>query len=91
MSNHPNNREQDVTLDFAGNKSNPGAAKPEEFPVRHYDDPISQPFHGQCGQSEAEYQRLLRESNSIGAVTPTRNDVNDANQKRGQKAAIGRN
>jgi hypothetical protein len=44
-------------------------------------------------QSESEYQRLLKESNSTAAKTPTRHDVNDAaeNQKRGQKAAIGRN
>jgi hypothetical protein len=44
-------------------------------------------------QSESEYQRLLKESNNTAAKTPTRHDVNDAaeNQKRGQKAAIGRN
>jgi hypothetical protein len=85
MSNHPNNKEQDVLIDWAGNKSNPGAAKPEEFRIEDRDG-------GQCGDSEAEYQRLLRESNSTGAVTPTRNDVNDAedNPKRGQRVGVGR-
>ena len=49
----------------------PTLARPEDFVVRKYDDAISQPFHGQCGDSDREYAQLEKEAGqtSKGPIT----------------------
>jgi hypothetical protein len=39
------------------NQMSPGLCDPREFEVIEADTP----FHGQCGNNDAEYQRLLRQ------------------------------
>ena len=62
MSNHPQNKEQGVKVELTPEQQNPGLAKPTDFDIHEVgDDPLTQPFHGQHGDTLAEYKRLLEE------------------------------
>jgi hypothetical protein len=54
--------EKNELVSLTDQQERPYLSKPEDFKVRKYDDPISQPFNGSCGESEAEYRQLLKES-----------------------------
>lgn len=48
---------------LSAQQSSPGLADPRDFEVMEAGDggKMSEPFHGQCGSSKAEYAALIRE------------------------------
>jgi hypothetical protein len=48
---------------LSANQSNPYAADPRDFVVLEAGESadLATPFHGQCGSTNAEYERLLRQ------------------------------
>jgi hypothetical protein len=58
------------------NQRSPCLARPEDFAVRRYDDPVSGIFHGQDGNS-AEAEKRSNERFNTGS-TRTTGDVNHA-------------
>lgn len=63
--------DKDQLIELTEGQQNPGLAMPTDFVVRSYSEELSQPFHGQCGDSETEYNALLPQNRPL----PTRNDV----------------
>jgi hypothetical protein len=59
------------------NQSNPYAADPRQFVVMEADESaapkMATPFHGQCGNTDAEYEKLLRE----GELCANASDFNE--------------
>ena len=54
--------EKNKTIELSESQQNPGLAKPEDFRVIESHDANylgSLPFHGQCGDTEREYNSLL--------------------------------
>jgi hypothetical protein len=56
-----NSPEQDKKIDQTDNQRDPYRARPEDFPVSEPNEIAArtQPFHGQCGDSTREYNKLL--------------------------------
>jgi hypothetical protein len=48
-------KEKDTLVKLTPEQSNPYLARPEEFEVIE-----ALPFHGQCGEDQREYQKLLK-------------------------------
>lgn len=59
-------KERNSLAILSDKQSDPFAADPRDFEVLEAGDSaapkMATPFHGQCGSSDAEYGRLLRES-----------------------------
>jgi hypothetical protein len=58
------------------NQLNPYLARPEDFAVRRYDDPISGTYHGQ-DENDAEAEKRRNEKFNTGS-TRAKGDVNHA-------------
>ncbi len=60
MKNSKNTLMGDV---MSKNQMSPGLADPRDFPVLEAGDSskMPTPFHGQCGGTNAEYEKLLRQ------------------------------
>jgi hypothetical protein len=56
-----NSPDQDKKIEQSENQRDPYRARPEDFAVSEPDDIASLPvpFHGQCGDTTREYDRLL--------------------------------
>jgi hypothetical protein len=86
-----NSPQQDQVIQLTDSQQNPYLARPEDFKISEPDDIASRsvPFHGQCGDTTREYNRLLaiRESKAgkskvtgKGPELPTATD--DASESR---------
>jgi len=76
LSNSHSNREQSTPLELSHNQQSPGDAKPEDFKVTHtFEKQTPLPGHGQMGDTQAEYRRLLEEGHEDFAPTPDRNEA----------------
>jgi hypothetical protein len=51
--------QQDQKIELTEKQQNPYLARPEDFAVSEPDDSRPLPFHGQCGDTTKEYDRLL--------------------------------
>ncbi len=70
MSNDRMNEEQNQLIEQTPTQANPGAAMPTDFKVNE-----SLPGHGQCGDSEREYNALLAGAHGLEEPIPERNEV----------------
>jgi hypothetical protein len=65
-------------IEQTAQQSNPYLARPEDFTISEPDeiDSRSTPFHGQCGDTQREYDRLLaiRHAQNKGVDLPTSTD-----------------
>jgi hypothetical protein len=81
MSNHPSNKEQNVVIELTPEQQDPGRARPEDFQITSSENNQHRTaFHGQHGETPAEYRRLLAERESEPGrskfvATPERNVV----------------
>jgi hypothetical protein len=70
--------EQDQKIEQTENQRDCYRARPEDFHVSEPDEITSrtQPFHGQCGDTDREYNRLLavRQAKNKGVNLPTATD-----------------
>ena len=62
-------KEKDTLVKLTPEQSNPYLARPEEFEVIE-----ALPFHGQCGENQREYQKLLKQ----GEVAANASNFDDA-------------
>ena len=53
-------------IELTDTQQNPGAVRGQDWTVRKYSDPITEPFHGQRGDSPAEFAELMAESDKHG-------------------------
>ena len=56
-----NSPQQNQKIELSRNQQNPYLARPEDFDIAEANEIASraQPFHGQCGDSTREYNKLL--------------------------------
>jgi hypothetical protein len=66
-------------IELAENQCNPYLARPEDFPVRRYDDPVSGTFHGQ-DETDPEAQKPSNERFHSGSRR-AEGDVNHADSR----------
>jgi hypothetical protein len=57
-----NSPQQDMKIELTPEQTNPYLACAEDFTISEPDEIASRrtPFHGQCGDTQREYDRLLR-------------------------------
>lgn len=88
MSNHQNNKEQNVVIELTPEQQDPGRARPEDFQITNSENSQRRTaFHGQHGETPTEYRRLMAEGasdpgKSEFAPTPDRNVVASPRGKR---------
>jgi hypothetical protein len=70
--------EQDQKIELTRQQTNPYLARPEDFTISEPDEIASRPtpFHGQCGDTQREYKRLLaiRHAKNKGVDLPLHTD-----------------
>jgi hypothetical protein len=73
-----NSPQQDQKIELTENQQDPYLARPEDFDISGPDEIASRstPFHGQCGDTHREYDRLLaiRHAKNKGVDLPTTTD-----------------
>lgn len=73
-----NSPQQDQKIELTENQQDPYVARPEDFDISEPDEIASRstPFHGQCGDTHREYDRLLaiRHAKNKGVDLPTTTD-----------------
>jgi hypothetical protein len=60
----------DKLIELTEAQQNPGLARAEDFEVIDGGAPMAEPFHGQHGDSRAEYKRLLAQRDQDGKSKP---------------------
>jgi|HubBroStandDraft_6_1064221.scaffolds.fasta_scaffold419373_2 hypothetical protein len=64
-------KEENTLVELTPEQTNPYLARPDQFEVIEAD----LPFHGQCGQNQREYQKLLKRGEVAANASNFANDA----------------
>jgi hypothetical protein len=63
-------KEKNTLVELTPQQTNPYLARPEQFEVIE-----ALPFHGQCGENQREYQKMLKQGEVAANASYFANDV----------------